>query len=577
MPPRAIFRKDNHWYCITQPEVLVARNASAVLPLLADVEAATARGLTAAGFVSYEAASAFDPALCHHDADPDVPLALFLVGSTASTHLPAPAAGIRLQETLDQQTFEARIARIKAYLREGDTYQVNFTHRHEGTLQADAEAVFARLYAAQPSPLATCLQFEDLAVCSVSPELFFELADGEIRCEPMKGTRPRGRYSAEDELIRQSLRSSVKDRAENLMIVDMIRNDLGRIATPGTVNAADLFTIRRLPTVWQQVSEVTARTGAGLPGIFQALFPCASITGAPKTRTMQIIRELEDGPRGIYTGALGIVEPGGRARFSVGIRTLTMVSGRASYGVGGGIVWDSDPAEEWQESLIKAKVLNYRLPEFELLETMLAEKDAGVRHLEQHLARLAASADYFGYPFDGQAIRTRLAEQLANETVRVRLVLGREGAISVATGPVPETVRPVRLKLASEPVSSDNVFVYHKTTHREVYEQALAAVDGCDDVLLFNERGELTETTIFNLIVELDGNWYTPPVSSGLLAGTCRGQLLTQGRVQEKVLTRQDLYRATRVLVCNSLRGVLEAAILEPGTADQYSLGGRPL
>jgi para-aminobenzoate synthetase/4-amino-4-deoxychorismate lyase len=299
----------------------------------------------------------------------------------------------------------------------------------------------------------------------------------------------------------------------------MVRNDLGRIAATGSVLTTALFELERYPTLWQMTSTVEADTDADLTGTLRALFPAASITGAPKRRAMQIIRDLEGDPRQIYTGTIGYLRPDGSAQFNVAIRTVLVdkAAGTAEYGVGGGIVWDSDPDEEFAESRTKALIVGNRTPDFDLLETLGWTPAVGYLRLEQHLERLADAADYFGYPFD----HARVLEALA----------------------------PAPLPVEHDP------FVRHKTTHRSIYERARQLVPDVDDVLLWNTRGELTESTIANILVELDGEWVTPPVSSGLLPGIGRRELLASGQVRERLVLATDLSRCTRLALVNDLRG----------------------
>ena len=317
--------------------------------------------------------------------------------------------------------------------------------------------------------------------------------------------------------------------------------------------------------MWQQVTGVSAETDAGLGEVFSSLFPCASVTGAPRSRTMEIIRELESGPRGVYTGAIGLVKPGGRARFSVAIRTLTIdkKGARASYGVGGGIVWDSVPSEEWHESLIKGGILKFRPPPFRLLETLLYEPGKGVLLLDLHLDRLQASADYFGFTLDVDVVRDQLDSLRKEQSLRLRLLLEPGGSYEIEEHQLAEIFSPVRLRMAAEPVHSHDIFLFHKTTNREVYEKAGSDVVDCDDVILWNEKGELTETTISNLFLEIGGELLTPPVHCGLLAGTFRQQLLNEGKARQAILTRLDLAMASRIFVANSVRGMLEAVLVE--------------
>jgi para-aminobenzoate synthetase/4-amino-4-deoxychorismate lyase len=332
------------------------------------------------------------------------------------------------------------------------------------------------------------------------------------------------------------------------------------------VHVPSLLDVERYPTLLQMTSTVEARSDAPLDAILAALFPCASITGAPKVRTMQLIAGLEGGPRGVYTGAIGFLAPGRRARFNVAIRTVLVdrPAGQASYGVGSGIVWDSDADAEYAECRLKAQVLTRRFPDFDLLETMRWTAADGVARLDRHLHRLAASAEYFGFAVDLDAIWERLATLDPPEmpdAARLRLLAGRQGQLRLEVYPqeLPLAPERVRLGLAKEAVDSDDVFLYHKTTHRAVYQQARAGRPDCDDVLLWNQRGELTETSTANVVLSLDGRLVTPPVASGLLAGVLRAELLEIGAAQEQVLRVDDLARCQAIYLVNSLRGWREA------------------
>ncbi|HUF77543.1 MAG TPA: chorismate-binding protein, partial [Thermoanaerobaculia bacterium] len=452
------------------------------------------------------------------------------------------------------------------------------------------------------------------AVCSVSPELFFSRRGRKLLCRPMKGTAPRGRSAEEDLGLAEELRRSPKERAENLMIVDMVRNDLGRIARPGSVRVRRLFAVERYATVQQMTSEVDAESDAGLAEVFAALFPSASVTGAPKVRTMELLAALETTPRGLYTGAIGYVAPGGEARFSVAIRTAWIDRGAAAgpsgdgarspgagdeqgpwleYGTGGGIVWDSDPARELAETRTKALVLVRALegrpvaePALRLLETILWRPDTEFALLERHLARLAASAAELGFALDLDLVRSRLAA-LASELdarsrprwrLRVRLLAGPAGELALEPRPLEPLRRPWTVALAAEPVDRRDPYLRHKTTRRELYERALGearartvreigtreapAAPGLDDVLLWNREGELTESTVANLVLRLDGRLVTPPAASGLLPGTFRAELLARGRVEEQALTVADLARAEAIYLVNSLRGWIPARLV---------------
>ena len=461
-----------------------------------------------------------------------------------------------------------QLARIKQHLEAGDCYQVNFTHQLSAAYSDPGLSplqLFALLTRRQPSPHAVYFESPNLTLCSVSPELFFSLEGDKISMEPMKGTRIRGPDQKRDEALRQELLDSEKERAENLMIVDMVRNDLGKIAHPGTVQVDELFHILPLPSLWQQVSKVSARTDASLTEIFRALFPCASITGAPKRQAMDIIAELEAEPRGVYTGAIGVVRPTQQMHFSVAIRNLVLnnASDEMRYGVGSGVVWDSDPDEEWRETLDKAQIVRQQSqPAFQLLETMAYHPDEGIALLDFHLQRLAVAAANFDYSIDLEMIREKLSAVSSPKPLRLRLLVDECGEMELQQLSLNQGDHNIKLRLCNFSVSSTDPFLQHKTTHRAVYDQASAQCDGADDVILVNERGELTETCIYNLYLQLNGELVTPARESGLLAGTYRRLMLETGKARESVLTVEDLNRAEAIYVSNSVRGLLPAELL---------------
>ncbi|RME98399.1 MAG: aminodeoxychorismate synthase, component I, partial [Chloroflexi bacterium] len=441
------------------------------------------------------------------------------------------------------------------------TYQVNYTLRLQTKFSGDARALFWRLARAQSSGYAALIDTGRHIICSASPELFFARNGLHIEMRPMKGTAPRGCTTAEDAANIRWLEASVKNRAENVMIVDMIRNDLSVTADPGTVCVPRLFTVEKYPTVLQMTSTVTAQTGVPTPDLFSALFPCASITGAPKVRTMQIISELETSPRGVYTGCVGFMLPGRQAQFNVAIRTVCIdrATRTAEYGVGSGIVWDSDTAEEYEECQTKAQVLAADRPEFDLLETLLWEPGSGYFLAAAHVARMVDSAGYFDFAVTEAQLWHKLeqaAHNLGEQPCRVRLLASRSGRILVQSTPLAQSALPRRFSvaLAPSPVDSKNPFLYHKTTHRQVYRRAQAAHPAADDVLLWNERGQITESCIANVVVRFGNRLVTPPVGCGLLAGTYRGYLLAQQKITEQVVTLDDLKRADQVYLINSVR-----------------------
>jgi para-aminobenzoate synthetase/4-amino-4-deoxychorismate lyase len=429
------------WLLFESPRrLLVARQVGEVLPLLREIEEAVEEnGYYAAGFVSYEAAPAFDSCLSVR-ADAAFPLLWFGLFQRPRTLESLPDApcmdlpDLTWQGSITPDEYRGGFEAIREYIRNGDTYQVNFTHRLRATLRADPWSVFRRIMADHEMPYAAYVDTGEWAICSASPELFFRLEGDLIESRPMKGTAARGLWPADDLRKAADLRASAKDQAENVMIVDMVRNDLGRVAMTGSVHVPQLFTVEKYPTVWQMTSTVRARTGEPLDRIFQALFPPASITGVPKRRAMEIISEIETTPRRVYTGAIGFAAPGRRAQFNVTIRTLLInrSSGRAEYGVGGGIVWDSECAKEQQECAVKARLLHARRPEFDLLETLRWSPGDGYSLLRYHLERLAQSAEYFGFGMDVSRITEELnhaASRLPAASHRIRLLVTRKGNV----------------------------------------------------------------------------------------------------------------------------------------------------
>ncbi len=560
------------WLRFQNPrQVIQADRLDAVSPALQQVEQLAQRqGWTAAGFISYEAAPAFDAALVTRPADAFPLLWFGLYDAPEVIKLPAgpPSFALNWSPSISRPAYNRAIARIKNAIAQGDTYQVNFTFRLQTPFSGDAWQLFLQLARAQRANYAAFVDTGRFALCSASPELFFALDGDRLVSRPMKGTAARGTTLADDERQAAWLRDSVKNRAENVMIVDMIRNDMGRVARFGSVRVPRLFEVEKYPTVWQMTSTVSAATTAPLSQIMAVLFPCASITGAPKPQTMRIIKELETTPRRIYTGCIGYFTPERRAQFNVAIRTVLVdrAEERGEYDVGGGIVWDSDSGAEYGECQTKARVLTERRPEFSLLETLLWTPGEGYFLLAHHLRRLFASALYFDFPADLNAIDMELcaaARSFPPRPHRVRLLVDRHGSVTVQPFVLAETApaAPARIKLAVEPVDSSNPFLYHKTTHRQVYERARADCPHCDDVLLCNERGEITETCIANVVVELEGSLFTPPVSSGLLAGTFRDWLLAQGKIKERVITVDEVKQSQKIYLINSIRKWREAIL----------------
>jgi para-aminobenzoate synthetase/4-amino-4-deoxychorismate lyase len=562
--------------------------------LLADMQQALARGLYAVPLLTYELGAHL---LGIGAAALDAPLAQVLLfeqcqrmtanevdawlGTRAASDTPAGIAGI--EANVDVAEFDAAIGRIRDYIAAGDTYQVNYTYRLRFDAFGPLVELYCRLRARQPVPYGALITLPGGgAVLSFSPELFVRHDRGTLLARPMKGTASASGDALLDDERARALAADTKNRAENLMIVDLLRNDLGRVAVTGSVQVPALFDVQRYGDVLQMTSTVQARLrgDAGLADVFEALYPCGSITGAPKRRTMEIIRELETAPRGLYTGAIGWFDPPepGQATgdfcLSVPIRTLALQAPRngvrrGELGVGAGIVFDSDAASEYAECRLKAGFLTGLPNEFEIFETIRASLDDGPRHLEQHLARIAASCAWFGRPFDLDAARALVIDAcLALEPGklhRVRLAVDHGGQLKVQTGELAPLREPVRVVLAEGATRSDDLFLRHKTSIRSRYDAAWRAAEaqGAFDALFFNERGELTEGGRSNVFIRVGERWYTPPLACGLLPGVIRGVMLDAPawNAFERIITREMLEQADDIVVCNALRGPLRAVL----------------
>ncbi len=563
-------------------EVLVARALHEVRGVLQAVHAAAQQGRWCVGYVRYEAAPAFDTALQVHAADG--PLAWFAVYGGPQPWSDGAAeegaAQVHWQAGHDRAAFDAALARIQQAIRAGELYQVNHTAPLTGSLQGSPAALFAALQRAQPGGYAAHIDAGDEQVLSVSPELFFDWRDapggGDILARPMKGTAPRGATPEEDAANAERLRTAPKERAENVMIVDLLRNDLSRIAQPHSVRVPALFATEALPTVWQMTSDVRARTRAGtlLPDVFAALFPCGSVTGAPKVRAMQMIHALEGAPRGVYCGAVGVVRPHGAAgadglhrvaaTFNVPIRTVELQGDQVRCGIGSGIVWGADPDAEWREWAAKRAFVERASAPFELLETLRLQEGVFV-HQADHLARMQQAAAHFGFPWDGAAVHQclqGLAQRHPHGAWRTRLLLNAAGQPHAEAFVLAPTPAPVRLQLADRPLdAAHSEWVRYKTTRRAHYAAFAPSAPGVFDTVLYNAAGEVTESTFGNVAMLLDGSWVTPPLPCGLLPGVGRAVALRDGRVQEAVVRLADLPRVQGWAFVNSLRGWLQARL----------------
>ncbi len=524
--------------------------------------AAALAGNWVVGFVSYEAAPAFDSAARGHVPLAGWPLAWFAV---MGEEIPAPPErNFQVSDWKDQTSadrFQQNFNAIKQAIQAGDTYQINLTTRLEAAFQGCAHSFFRALQRSQPMGYSLFIDLGAQQICSVSPELFFHWQAPRLTTQPMKGTAARAPDPVCDEAIAQRLRSSSKEQAENLMIVDLLRNDMARLSLPGSVNVPRLFELQALPTVWQMTSTIESRTRAGtcLSDIFQALFPCGSVTGAPKLQSMEIIHTLEPLARGIYCGALGVLQPGGTATFNVAIRTVSLQQPMASCGIGSGITWDAQAAQEQAEFQVKRRFLERARVPFQLVETLkLSDGEFWLEDL--HLKRLRSSAEYFHFDFSEIAVKQalqKLAIQYPQCDWRVRLLLDAQGQFQTEVQALEPVATPVAFQLAQEPVTSSDEFLRHKTTWRTVYAPFVPNSAEVFDTLMWNEREELTEFTKGNIVLTLNGQDYTPPLSSGLLPGCLRQYGLQTGSLQERRLTLQDLEKAERVLFINSVRGSL--------------------
>jgi len=560
-------------------EKIFAENICDVIPFIQKVDVAAKNGKWAVMLLSYEAAPAFDSTfICHKKSN--FPLACAFIFDKCS---PAPknvltkesSANLNWNPLIPQNDYNSTIEKIQKYIVAGDTYQVNYTFPLETDYSGNPLEQYYNLCMAQRAPYCCYIDSDDFSVLSISPELFFQRTGNKIITKPMKGTAKRGRWNAEDKEIYDKLKNSKKDRAENLMIVDLLRNDLGRIAKTGSVKTLSLFDIEKYDTVFQMTSTIEAECDkkTSLNEILKAIFPCGSITGAPKIRTMEIINEVEKYPRGIYTGAIGYIKPGGDCVFNVPIRTITIdkkcVSGEcldrnATFNVGGGIVIDSTYENEYEECLTKSSFLSAEIPDFKLLESLLIE-DGEIFLYEEHLKRIKSSAEYFDYLFDkktfGQIIRN-ISKTHNIGKFKIRILSDRNGNIESEVKLIQDLILPRKIKFADKAIDSSDKFFYHKTTNRKIFSDLKEPHPECDDVILWNEKNEITESTIANIVVEINGKKFTPPIECGLLGGTFRSKLISDGEIKEKIINKENLFTADNIYLINSVRKYMLAKLL---------------
>lgn len=560
-----IFDFESERQVFSNPEqVIVANSPAEVYPALKTIEDANQQGYFAAGYIAYEAGLAFDNTLVGIR-NPDMPLLWFGIFSNSQKNSEFPSGRdfdlSAFRPSISSHEYSSSIQRIKDAIARGDTYQVNYTMRMKAEFHGDDLAFYQYLVGTLRSKYCAYLNTGRFRILSMSPELFFARHDNKIVTRPMKGTVKRGRWPDEDEEFRTWLVASEKNQAENIMIVDLLRNDLGRIAKTGTVCVPKLLEIEKYPNVYQLTSTVSAQLpqAASLTTILEALFPCGSVTGAPKISTMSLIQELEPTPRGIYCGAIGFTSPERHAIFNVAIRTMVIDShsGTAEFGTGGGITWDSQEDEEYEEALAKTEIFQNNCFDFQLLETLRFE-NGNYFLLERHLKRMEMSARYFDLPFDSGTIRLaleNLADKHRDSQLRVRLMVDSNGKYSLESVKLTDTPETLQVAcLADFPINKKDRFLYHKTTQRALYEEHRKAHPDAFDVLLWNELGEITEFTNGNVVIEINGKKLTPPLLCGLLPGTFRAELIDSKLLDEGIISKEDLSLADGIWFINSVR-----------------------
>lgn len=535
-----------------------------VIPLLEQLEIEHKRGKYIAGYLSYEAAQAFEP---NYRTQKQVVMPLMWFASfdepvELTIKKPKTTYTIsRWQPTMTKQQYYDRIETIKAAIERGDTGQINFTTQLTNQFSGDSYRFYQQLLENQQASYSAYLNIGRFQILSASPELFFKVSQDKVTTRPMKGTIKRGRTLAEDQKNKTYLLNSAKERAENLMIVDVLKDDLSKIAKPGSVMVPEQLTVETYPTLHQMTSTVTAELKEDTQIIdwLSALFPCGSITGTPRLKTMQLIDQLETQAREVYCGAIGYITPDREAIFNVPIRTVMIdqEQGKARYGVGGGITAGSEASKEYAEVETKAAFLTKKRRSFSLLES-LRYSGQQYPYLASHLKRLADSADYFSFQYDQQSIRKQLesfGENFSAKDYKIRLLLNQNGEVQLSAEEVVPTDKPVKAYLADQPIDKSNPYLYHKTTIRDQYDEVEVREPDNFSTLLWNEQGELTEFSIGNLVLKIDGHYLTPSIDAGLLPGVFRQRLLKQGIITEAILRKEELKRAEEIWLINAVRG----------------------
>ena len=564
------FRALGERYTFTQPiKELKTRDLSEVADLLAQVESYQEQGYYVVGYVSYDAAPAFEKKLAVHKAPLLAEYLLYFTVHDRVETSPIPLTyeevdlPSKWQEETSAENYEKAIAQIHHHLRQGDTYQVNYTVQLKQDLNANPFAIYNRMVVEQEAGYNAYVEHDEMAVISMSPELFFEQNDRELTTRPMKGTTKRGLTDDEDLKEAAWLEQDPKNRSENMMIVDLLRNDMNRISEVGSEHVERLCQVEQYSTVWQMTSTIKSqlRPDVDLVEIFRSLFPCGSITGAPKIATMEIIKNLEPHPRGVYCGTIGLLLPNGRRIFNVAIRTIQLYKSQAIYGVGGGITWDSTWESEYREVHQKAAVLYRKQARFKLITTgKISQKR--LLFEDQHLKRLTKASRYFSFPFDPEELRQKIEEECqacdSHQDYRLRITISKSGEMELSRQILtPLSPSFCKAKLCLQEADLNQSFTYFKTTHRPHLSL------GEQEKIYHNKSGELLETSIGNLVLKINGKLYTPPIRLGILSGIYRQHLLGKGQIEEKILTLADLNQAEAVYGCNAVRGLYELLLKE--------------
>lgn len=595
---------DEAAWLFTQPvREIIALNSDELPAALAAIDEEREKGHYLAGYLSYEAGYSLSAKLTpfRQQHTIDNPLLQFYAFE-AVTRLPPSEVTEALQQlpesepyirnwqpTESEAQYIAKLERIHEYIGAGDTYQVNHTYRVDFDLDGSIDGLYQALRERQKVAFSCLMHLPQRSVLSLSPELFIRKQGTRLSTKPMKGTTPRGKDDVEDAAILKAMAEDKKQRSENVMIVDLMRNDIGRLASAGSVKVSQLFEIQTFKTLHQMISTIEGQVEQKIPfaEVIKGLFPCGSITGTPKIRTMEIIHEMEATPRDIYTGAIGFITPDNDFTFNVPIRTLHFPAGsqHGTLGIGGGIIYESNPLDEWHESQLKARFVTGMNQQFKLIETL--RYDASVQQLlrvEQHIARLTQSAAEFAYPLPAESVESLLNDYIrrfgAEQDLKVRLLLDAQGTLSISHEVLPQasdmagvgasnhTADLPLVTLSNKRIEAGNLFRQHKTTNRKLYNQAFdeAAALGYYDVLFLNEHGHIAEASRHNLIIQHTGKWYTPPLSDGALPGVMRATLLadSQLNLQQRSLTLDDLKHAERIYLSNSVRGLVEVSVKEP-------------